>query len=276
MNQIEGVPNVDIKVHGIHLKENKHRKKSITKLHYHDVFQILYVLENKGEITFNNQSHVFAEDSLAFITPFTSHSINSDEKMTVLMLEFDMEKLDGSLREILQQHAFQQTSLQTLSVLEIGGVRKLLRRMLYEQSLGEAINIVAVKVYLAELLLILLRHEQKSNITDANELRAERLREYIETHYFEITDSNDISQKLGISIRHVNTIFKEQFNTTPMNYLNRVRMEVAKKLLLETDKDIVSICFEIGFEAISTFYRRFKDYTNLSPNQYRLQHYQNY
>lgn len=267
---------MDIKVHGIHLKENKHRKQNITKPHYHQVFQILYVLENKGEITFNNQSHDFVQDSLAFITPFTPHSITSDEKMTVLMLEFDLEKLDGSMREIIQQHSFQRTSLMTLSVLEIGDVRKLLRRMLYEQSLGKAINIVAVKVYLAELLLILLRHEQQSNITDANGLRAERLRKYIDTHYFEITDSNDISQKFGISIRHVNTIFKEQFNTTPMKYLNEVRMEVAKKLLLETDKDIVSICFEIGFEAISTFYRRFKDYTNISPNQYRLKHYQHY
>lgn len=189
------------------------------------------------------------------------------------MLEFDLEKLDGSMREIIQQHSFQRTSLMTLSMLEIGDVRKLLRRMLYEQSQGEAINIVAVKVYLAELLLILLRHEQKSNITDANGLRAERLRKYIDTHYFEITDSNDISQKFGISIRHVSAIFKVQFNTTPMKYLNEVRMEVAKKLLLETDKDIVSICFEIGFEAISTFYRRFKDYTNFSPNQYRLKYY---
>lgn len=267
---------MDILMHGIHVKENKHRKKNIVKRHYHEVHQILYVLGNKGEITFDQQRHAFAQDDLVFITPYSQHSITSNEKMTVLVLEFDLEKLDSSIKEILSQHSFQDTKLVKLNVSEAGDVRKLLRRMLYEQSQGKAINILAMKIYLAELLLILLRSGEKSTITDANTLRAERIRKYIDTHYFEIMDSNDISQQFEISTRHVNSIFKNQFEMTPMKYLNEVRMEVAKKLLLETDKDIASICFEIGFDAISTFYRRFKEYTHLSPNHYRLQFNENH
>lgn len=263
---------MDMKMHGIRLKENNHREKNIVKNHYHQVHQILYVLENKGEITFDQQRQVFAQDSLAFITPYSHHSITSNGKMTVLVLEFDLEKLDASVKEILQQHSFHHTKLVKLNALESGDVRQLLRRMLYEQAQGEVINHIAMRIYLSELLLILLRKSDESNIADANVLRAQRLRKYIDTHYFEMMDSNDISRKIGISSRYINTIFKEQFNATPIKYLNEVRMEAAKKLLLETDKDISSICFEVGFEALSTFYRRFKDYTNLSPNKYRLKY----
>jgi len=62
---------------------------------------------------------------------------------------------------------------------------------------------------------------------------------------------------------------------TPMHYLTEVRMELAQKLLVQTDKDIASICFEIGFETLSSFYRTFKKYTQASPNTYRKIHRQN-
>lgn len=257
---------------GIHIQKNQHRGKNTVERHYHKVHQILYVLENEGQITFDDQQDDFHQDSLAFITPYSQHSIISNEKMTVLVLEFTLEKLDPNIKDILYQYSFKQSKLLKLNVWEAGDVRKLLRRMLYEQTQGDAINIVAMRVYLMELLIILMRHKNKSNIADANALRAERLKKYIDTHYFEIIDSNHISQKLKISTRHVNSIFGSHFSMTPMKYLNQVRMEAAKKLLIETDKDIASICFEVGFEAISTFYRRFKDYTNLSPNKYRLKY----
>src|SRR5699024_5367367 len=84
---------------------------------------------------------------------------------------------------------------------------------------------------------------------------------YIETNYFEKMDSNTISQKLGISTRHVHTIFKNYYDTTPMKYLNEERLEAAKLMLEETNKDIATICFEVGFDAIYTFYRTFTKYS---------------
>lgn len=259
-------------VHGISLKENKHSGKNLVKSHHHQVHQILYVLENKGEITFDNQKYSFSQDNLAFIPPYANHSITSDVKMTVLVLEFDLDNLDYAIKNILTQQSFNVTRLIELNPFEAGNVRQLLRRMLYEQTQADSISLLAVKVYLEELLLILLRSQKESNIIDANVLRAERLRDYLDTHYFEIRSADDFSQKLGISTRHVNTIFKEQFDMTPMKYLNEVRMEIAKKLLMETNNDIASICFEVGFEAISTFYRKFKEYTHISPNKFRMKY----
>ncbi len=68
-------------------------------------------------------------------------------------------------------------------------------------------------------------------------------------------NTSDISTKLGMSITHINNIFKEQYKVIPLQYLTEVRIVLSKKILIETDKDIVSFCFEVGFKSLETFYR---------------------
>jgi len=257
-------------LHGIHLRENKHTEKDLVKSHHHQVYQILYVLENKGEIQFGDESQEFTQDNLAFITPYSDHSIIAKTKLTVLILEFDLDKLGLEFQKMLEEYSFNETKLIQLNIFEAGEIRQLLRRMLYEQSQGQPINWLAMKIFLTELMLILLRSNKESKIKDANVLRAERLRKYIDTHYYEEINPGNIATNIGLSTRHINTIFKEEYAITPMQYLSMVRMEVAKKLLIETNNDIASICFEIGFESLSTFYRLFKNFTDFSPNKFRI------
>src|SRR5699024_12680247 len=114
----------------------------------------------KGEITLNEQKHTFSKNCLAFIPPGTYHAVTSEGRMTVLVLEFDYTQLDAGTRKLLQQDPLNHTKLELLNVLEAGDVRQLLRRMWYEQTQGEAVNIIAMRLYLAESLLILLRRKE--------------------------------------------------------------------------------------------------------------------
>jgi len=56
-----------ISMQGIRLKENKHQERNVMKRHHHQVHQILYVLERKGKIWFDDQNYPFSPDSLVFI-----------------------------------------------------------------------------------------------------------------------------------------------------------------------------------------------------------------
>ncbi|WP_228551094.1 AraC family transcriptional regulator [Sporosarcina cascadiensis] len=266
MNKLDS----NLMLHGIHLRENKHTEKNLVLSHHHQVYQILYVLENKGEIKFGDENQEFTQDNLAFITPYSDHSILAKSKLTVLILEFDLDKLDSEFQKIIDEFNFNETKLIQLNLIEAGEIKQLLRKMLYEQSQSQPINWLAMKIFLSELLLILLRSKKESKIKDANVLRAERLRKYIDTHYYEVINPSNIATRIGLSARHMNSIFKEEYEITPMQYLSMVRVEVAKKLLIETNNDIASICFEIGFESLSTFYRLFKSFTNFSPNNFRI------
>jgi AraC-like DNA-binding protein len=68
----------------------------------------------------------------------------------------------------------------------------------------------------------------------------------------------------------MNDIFKRKFNDTPLQYLQKIRINHAKELLLQSDQDIVSICFEVGYETLSTFYRTFRNLVGISPNKFRM------
>lgn len=253
----------------IRLNESKHKEGEAVKKHHHQTYQILYVLEDEGKITLDEKEYYVNPDKVAFITPYSDHSIVANSRLAILVLEFEIDSLEIDIQHEIIQAYFNQSSLLTLNVFEASEIRQLLRKMLYEQSIGESINRLALKIYLSELLLMLMKAKEEPRIVDANVLRAERLRKYIDTHYYEMINADYISKMLGMSIRHINNIFKEQYSLTPIQYLTEVRMELSKKLLLETDKDIISICFEVGFESLSTFYRSFKNYTNTSPNQFR-------
>ncbi|TQS75915.1 helix-turn-helix domain-containing protein [Ornithinibacillus gellani] len=261
--------------HMIQLHESIHSEQDKVKEHYHETYQILYVMEDEGEITMDGKKHLLTRDQVAFIRPYSKHSILAHSKLAILVLEFHPTVLESAIHQKLLHDYLHDSQLIVVSEFEAMGIRQLLRKMLYQQSLDHAFQRMGLEVYLLEILYLLCNALQESIITDANTLRAEKLKKYIDTNYFNVMNAGDISSRLGYSIRHVNTIFKEQYNMTPLQYLTEVRIEAAKKLLLETNNDIISICFEVGFESLSTFYRTFNRYTHISPKKYRTSYNHN-
>ncbi|NQX70346.1 helix-turn-helix transcriptional regulator [Paenibacillus alba] len=263
---------IDLSIQGIHLYEVKHEEGDVIMEHDHPFHEILYALDGEGQLTLDGKQLDFNKDHGVVIVPFSPHAVVSDSNLTILVLAFDAQLLDISVQKELLDVFFNVSSMIRLNPFLGSELRQLLRKMLFELSRGNPLNLLAMKLKLSELLLVLARAQQPSHVIDADSLRAEKLRLYIDSHYFEIMHSNDISVKLGMSTRHVNNIFKKQYSITPIQYLTEVRIEMAKKMLVETDKEIVCICFEVGFETLSSFYRMFKNYIQMSPNQYRVVH----
>ncbi|MBO5033666.1 MAG: helix-turn-helix transcriptional regulator [Lachnospiraceae bacterium] len=63
--------------------------------------------------------------------------------------------------------------------------------------------------------------------------------------------------------------FAKYYECTPMQYLSRVRIDKAKKLLLNTDEKVVEIGQMVGFENTNHFIRLFKEKTGVTPLAYR-------
>ncbi|KRG12800.1 AraC family transcriptional regulator [Lederbergia galactosidilytica] len=254
---------------GAYLYESRHKAGDLVKIHHHDIHQILYAIEGDGIILIDDQKHKIAKDQGTFLAPYTSHSIFSQTSLTLLVLAFDIHSLKDFGDHKLNNQFFKSSRFFTPDLIASSELRQQLRKMLYEQTTDDPLSSWALKIHLLHILLTLIRLAERTRILDKNSLRTETIKSYIDTHYYEPLTANDIADKLGISVRYVNTIFKESYQKTPMQYLMEIRIERAKKLLRETDKEIITICFEVGYETLSTFYRTFKNETNLSPKQYR-------
>ena len=79
----------------------------------------------------------------------------------------------------------------------------------------------------------------------------------------------EISKVAGLSPPYFSTIFKEEMGENLSKYLNRLRVEKASNLLLETDMPLAEIASCCCFEDQSWFSKIFKAYTGISPGKYR-------
>lgn len=70
---------------------------------------------------------------------------------------------------------------------------------------------------------------------------------------------------------HLNRTFKRYLDTTPTNYINQIRLNFAKNLLLTTSLNVIDISIEAGFRNLSHFNHLFKNHFHISPMGLRMQ-----
>jgi len=80
---------------------------------------------------------------------------------------------------------------------------------------------------------------------------------------------DDIAQRFGFGIRNFKRRFKDATGTTPLTYLQMLRVEKAKYLLETTRMSLEQITNEIGYEDSSSFTRLFQSRVGTSPTNYR-------
>jgi AraC family transcriptional regulator len=93
--------------------------------------------------------------------------------------------------------------------------------------------------------------------------------EYIHEHLDRDIKLADLSQLLGISQFHFSYLFKQAIGTSPYQYLLLQRIERAKQLLKQTDRSIMDIALECGFNSHSHLSKQFRQLTGMTPKTYR-------
>ena len=93
---------------------------------------------------------------------------------------------------------------------------------------------------------------------------------YIDDHYGDNIDLNNIADEAWFSKFHFIRAFKNTYGKTPHQYLIYVRIEKARELL-KTGTPVSEVCYTVGFESLSSFSGLFKRMTGLSPSAYVAQ-----
>jgi len=93
--------------------------------------------------------------------------------------------------------------------------------------------------------------------------------EFIEQNITERISVEDLSLKFAIGKRHFERRFKKATNNTPIEYIQRVKIEAAKKKLETSDMNVNEVMYEVGYVNMKSFRSVFKKLTGLSPIDYR-------
>lgn len=159
-------------------------------------------------------------------------------------------------------------------------VERNMRRLLFEQTLDQPTTGAQMVALALRLLVDIARVGSPQSEERGATIRplargsdsVTRMRSYVEDlaeNFFEATNLDAAASTLGLSRRRFTQLFREVTNTSWLSYVRKLRIDHAKKLLRSTDRTVLSVAFECGFEDLSTFYRAFKRETNESPNKWR-------
>ncbi len=92
---------------------------------------------------------------------------------------------------------------------------------------------------------------------------------YMQQHFQEELTTAEIAHRAHISERECYRLFQNRLGMTPLELLFSIRMRQAQELLLHSDKSILEIALETGFNSSSYFGKRFKERYGISPGQIR-------
>jgi AraC-like DNA-binding protein len=81
----------------------------------------------------------------------------------------------------------------------------------------------------------------------------------------------ECAKKLGMSESRFSRLFRRATGNTFVDFVNHVRINRACQLLMESDRYITHICYEVGFNNVANFNRRFLEIKGMTPRDFRRQ-----
>lgn len=271
----------------------KYNEDSVTGPdHMHDSIQINYVMHGSLKHHINNTAHDLVKGDIFIIPPFVHHRLSPKPNCSfeVIELEFlpefifgnhiDMENLEN-IFDFAYIEPFLVSECEVRPRLNLSGkaqteVEMLLTRLLAEYENRNNSFLLAIKSLVMWLLVFVGRcfHEdvrdvESRQLFDRHRTAISSAIEYIDQNFTDDVSIEKASHVAMLSQSYFSYLFKSMTGKTFVEYLTELRIQEAMRLLKNTNKRVVDICFESGFKNVNHFNRTFKNYAGISPLQYR-------
>ncbi|GIO43976.1 MULTISPECIES: helix-turn-helix domain-containing protein [Paenibacillus] len=256
-----------------------------TNTHNHEDFsELVIVLNGHATHIVNNEEAFIKKGNVFVINGSTSHAYKEPQDFRICNIMYKPELLESAAQDLRTLNGFQALfilepfyrnittykSKLSLTMSSLEYVAHLVAAMIeeYESRLPGRQTMLTSRFM--ELVVYLSRHyDHGEKDLDSAMMHLANAVSYIEDHYLEPITLERIAAKSNISIRHLNRIFKAYYQTTPISYLQRLRLERACMLLKQTHLSVTEISYTCGFNDSNYLTRQFKKAYGVSPQAYR-------
>lgn len=256
---------------GVWFAESAH-DSGFTMTERSDAFhKVLYVLAGKAELRRNGSSRgiVCGAGGVLLVDAGTSHTLTDLEPATILLLCFSPRWL-GNVPDLAR--LWPVTLRRTEASLTLPGatrlrVESLWRRALFEQGRAQPGAEAIVFACAAEIVAQLARTELLTPGHPA-ELRIRALAAEVAGSFMEKWTIDAAAARVAMSRRSFTSYFRAQMGTSFWDYLERLRVDHAARLLRDGEHTVVGVMFSSGFTDLTTFYRAFRRRHGTSPKRW--------
>jgi len=157
-------------------------------------------------------------------------------------------------------------------IVTCGGATTFLNLMIYliEKYFNHDLAVYASKMFLIDMdRPSQLPFQIQSPSPTHGEHAVARIQTFIAEHLQDELKIDAVARKAGMSVRNFSRRFKSATGEAFSSYLQKLRLENAKRLLESTDFSALEIMYRVGYNDDRSFRRLFKQYTGLTPKHYR-------
>jgi AraC-like DNA-binding protein len=236
--------------------------------HTHDFYEIEYILSGSGVQRINDTEHRVNKGDIVFLSPndehtyYPDHGIQSFDVINCVFQQIPVNLMErsASIPSIL--------SLTPPAIIEIDQIFSKMQKEYDTKEMGYQDMLNA---YLNEVLIHVFRESKRQSDLSLNakvNISMVTILEYIERNYQHAT-LKKCADYVSYSSAYFCKLFKENVGMTLTEYVNKKKIQASMTLLLETDQSIESIIMNTGFNHRKYFYLLFRDYTGMTPNEFR-------
>lgn len=238
--------------------------------HSHEFIELFYICSGKGIHSIKGKSFIVSAGDLFIICTQDDHSLHplSGETKTFQWINciflpqfipFDFSIFPPACR-YMGSEGFEMNYIFQSMMQEF-----IEKRHGYIDVLKGYLTIILAK--LARLVKEAESGEDYIDIKKRNYLK--KAVQYLHDNYKEDISLHSLASFLSVSSSYIGKIFRELKGISPINYLNKYRVEQSCKLLLETSYPVYRIACESGFKDVKFYYTLFKRLIGISPGEFR-------
>lgn len=229
-----------------------------------NVFCLLLTTRGTGQLEYKEQIYSLVPNSLAFLDCRLMHRLSCPHNLWEYTICF--------VTAPITSHYYEKTCPGHNCLFSLGPYTDLLsiwNQLLHESQDDELHAMLRARTLMQLYTELYLIRKKETSETFHIPTYLLDMKMNFDTAYSEPFSLDDAARKYRVNKYRLCREFSAYFQDTPLQYLNHVRIERAKELLLNTDEKICDIGMQIGIENTNHFIRLFKEKTGVTPLKYR-------
>lgn len=246
---------------------------TMSQPHSHDYYELYFLLDGEREFFIENKMFIVPKNTLVVVPPFCAHKTEGGPYHRI-NINISPNLLNDAQNEFLIKSA------DNIAVKINNEYKDLIVKLLSEGAKIQSINIKSKKEYLLSLaksIILFISLQESVSLSLASSAYSMKsvspevlkIIYYINTHYNQSICLKDLCNAFFMSKVSLCKKFKDVMNCSIMEYVMRIRLNKAKELLRNTNKNIEEVAFECGFSSANYFGLIFKKEIGLSPLNYK-------
>lgn len=245
--------------------ENTACAGSFPAYHSHNVYEIYILTDGARNMYIGNSLYAVEAGDAAMLNPNIPHRSYGSIPYCGICIEFSEKYLSHNLT-LQQQRCILSCFEKNIISLNSDSVQ-----LLWQKAEDAISGVFSKKDYLLMLSEILAYNIPNTNIENKRSFNSDLspIGVYIQENYTSIKSLDELCGHFGVSKSYLCRIFKKQTGITIVEYINRLKIQHACKLLQETDLPINEISSQSGFDTVIYFNRVFKKVMGNTPKDSR-------